>query len=67
MGRTIVRGRGIDRRRGRRIRVEIGLREMLVVVREEGVPAGILGEIPEGVVRVGIRVEILEGTGRLGT
>ena len=67
MGRTIVRVRGIGHRRGLPIREGIGLREMSVVVREEGVPAGILGEIPEGVVRVGIRVEILEGTGRLGT
>ena len=69
MGRIIVRVRGIDRRRDRRIREGIGLREMLGVVgrqvghREEiPVEAGraeTLGEIREGIVRLGIQAEIV--------
>jgi hypothetical protein len=70
MGRIIVRVRGIDRRRDRRIREGIGLREMLGVVgRREGLRgeilvvvgrAEILGEIREGIGRLGIQVEIVQ-------
>ena len=69
MGRTIVRVRGIGHRRGLPIREGIGLREMLGVVgrqvghREEiPVEAGraeTLGEIREGIVRLGIQAEIV--------
>jgi hypothetical protein len=62
MGRTIVRGRGIDRRLGRRIRVEIGLPGGTL---EAVGLVGILEAIGREILVV-VRVAILGEAGRLG-
>ena len=64
-GRIIVQVGEIDRRRDLRVRVGIGLREMLGAVREGDVRAGMPVEIAQGGLRVAGRVAML-GTGRLG-